>query len=350
MSERVARMVELLRSYDPDRRVFGASQHGWKVGWKTSEKLLAAFETAAGVKLPEDYRAFVRDRWGSGAGPYYGLLALPKASKKTDAIPLADQGCGMTSMLVITGPHRGEVWFDDRACESPSFTAWMEDWIDRSLIDVARTALAVGSDNLEKLIEHAAAPIEKYGAEHAPSPYEVQYPMPPVLPVLGYLRMRQGRFDEALAIFEREAERSPEDREGRHRLARARVARMKDELESCIEEAKLGLAAEGVWFDTRGHLLRELRDASFEFERFEEAIAACEELARHTGNVQDYLMVAWHDVLDLGDVERAAQWILAASKNGVGSIDELLNGGFLKSLENERPDEAKRLRELVTGR
>lgn len=139
MSDRVARMVELLRSYDPDRQVFGASQHGWKVGWKTSEKVLAAFESTIGEKLPEDYRAFVRDRWGSGAGPYYGLLALPKASKKTETIMLADQGCAMKSVLYVAGPHRGEVWFDRTEAggglelESPSFTAWMEDWILTSL-------------------------------------------------------------------------------------------------------------------------------------------------------------------------------------------------------------------------
>jgi len=59
------------------------------------------------------------------------------------AIHISDNGCGMTSWLVVVGPHRGEIWFRDCARNPPmeplldtngqphSFHTWYMDWLKR---------------------------------------------------------------------------------------------------------------------------------------------------------------------------------------------------------------------------
>jgi tetratricopeptide (TPR) repeat protein len=380
MSQRIAEMVDVLRTHDTGLSVFGAVQHEWRCEDPASEAELSAFEERAAVKLPADYRTFVEERWASGAGPYYGLAPLPEPTPEhgepfdpnlvanqplKGAVPLADQGCGMTSLLVLTGPSRGQVWFDARDngggmwLEAPSFDAWMSEWLDRALVEAAAALLPEVDWDSGELVASTAAAVEKLAADHEPSPTECQYPLPPVLPTLGYLRMHQGRFDEALAIFDRAADKHPQDRQGRLCLERARVERARGALDACLEAARAGLEVGDAWFATRAGLFREVRDAAFGLDRFDDALAACEGLAEHTGEVQDHLMVAWHCVM-LGNVDRAADWIIAMANDGVGCdpeapltarVDTLLHGGFLEALSSEEPAEAaaleERLRTLV---
>ena len=59
------------------------------------------------------------------------------------AIQISDNGCGMTSWLVLEGPHRGEIWFRDCAPNPPlepllneagephGFYSWYIDWLER---------------------------------------------------------------------------------------------------------------------------------------------------------------------------------------------------------------------------
>jgi hypothetical protein len=52
------------------------------------------------------------------------------------AVRLAHQGCATHDWLVVSGPHRGQVWTDDRASDcglsltAASFTDWYLRWLD----------------------------------------------------------------------------------------------------------------------------------------------------------------------------------------------------------------------------
>jgi hypothetical protein len=133
------------------------------------------------VTLPGDYRDFLLTAGGGGAGPYYGLYLLGAAECPdeddwrpgflstpfphttawnraehhpvgnevpddlyfdqrwiTGSVKLCHFGCGAYFRLVVTGPERGRVWFDDRASDggvSPAdatFGEWYRSWLDRS--------------------------------------------------------------------------------------------------------------------------------------------------------------------------------------------------------------------------
>lgn len=59
------------------------------------------------------------------------------------AIHISDNGCGMTSWLVMAGPHRGAIWFRDAVFNAPlellldangrphDFYTWYIDWLER---------------------------------------------------------------------------------------------------------------------------------------------------------------------------------------------------------------------------
>ena len=142
-----------------------------------TERRLRAFEQRQGVRLPEDYRLFLREAGNGGAGPYYGLLPLEKwhdamleylpdylarpsplrPGMPPDAdweeilgcpweelfqgtLALAHQGCSYYALLVGTGTNRGRVVYVnlDR-CGVPyfvhhtDFLSWYEHWLDELL-------------------------------------------------------------------------------------------------------------------------------------------------------------------------------------------------------------------------
>jgi hypothetical protein len=369
-------ILELLEEFDAGRVVFGAGQHNYERGLPRSDDELAAFEKHAQLTLPDEYRAFVRQQWSSGAGPYYGLQALGEPSAElarpfdvnltaeaplVGAIRLADQGCGMTSVLVVSGAQRGQVWADRRdnggpmTFEAPSFDAWFGEWIDRALIEAARPVL-VGHVSMpgweaHPFLDAAAQAIERYTADGRQlTPTDEQYPFY-ATDVLAYLRIYQRRFDDALAVFARIRDEQRDDFDALFDLARARLNRAAGNAQGWHDAACAGLAHENAWFSTRTSLLREAVDASFVLQRVDEALAHSEAIAKQTGEVQDYLMVAWHAVMT-GDAERAAKWIVQTARDGVGCdesaplasrVDELTQHGFLEALGNEVPDGAAAL-------
>ena len=151
-----------------------------------SEEEVASFEDELGVRLPDEYRAFLltvgdghTPFWkgpGPGVGPpYYGLLSMrdsltpepsaahpppvrprepfplerawvwegdPDAAEErinsvfTDGLLyLGTDGCGMYWVLVVTGTERGHVWFvaEQGACPTVppvDFLAWYEHWLN----------------------------------------------------------------------------------------------------------------------------------------------------------------------------------------------------------------------------
>ncbi len=186
---------------------FGASQHRHELAPPISPEALADFEATLGLRLPEDYRAFLSCLGNGGAGPFYGLAPLGRwdteAEPITDealdddaleawyerALPtrvadlrrdfvldgpfysleldlaekirrhhfpphgahrfdgcvlLCDVGCGESCFLVVRGPRAGEVWIDQ------SQAAW-------PIRRVSRTFLAWYEHHLDLTLGNALA-------------------------------------------------------------------------------------------------------------------------------------------------------------------------------------------------
>jgi hypothetical protein len=70
-----------LRAADTEFRVFGSPSHRYVMRPVLSEQALREFEAARGVRLPDDYRLFLRTVGDGAAGPSYGLQSLEKASR-----------------------------------------------------------------------------------------------------------------------------------------------------------------------------------------------------------------------------------------------------------------------------
>lgn len=132
----------------------GWAAHGGQLGPPLGEAGLRELESILGP-LPDDYRVFVRDVAATGAGPGFGLLSPAHPAQRpfaTGAFPWEDEaaqrellprgvlvlshaGDGVTWLLVLNGPRRGEVWVDASGSDghvgpvAPSFSAWYRDWL-----------------------------------------------------------------------------------------------------------------------------------------------------------------------------------------------------------------------------
>lgn len=187
-----SKLAELERR-DSARRIFGSKLpdgHGYIRRPCLTTNRIEEMERRFGVELPTELRVLLSQVAGGGAGPGYGLsvtadrstparrakpfpfsdedaarviaarrsrsdpwsaLELPTADED-DAedddwppgpgfIPLAHHGCGITSVVVVSGVQRGLVWCCDMSW-CPEFDsegrqlgvlAWYEDWLNRSL-------------------------------------------------------------------------------------------------------------------------------------------------------------------------------------------------------------------------
>lgn len=201
--------VDDLARRDPDFVVFGAAAHRYHLAAPLSEPAVEAIEHRYGFSVPHDYRRFLTEDGNGGAGPAYGLWPFgfwdpsdhrvepwgdgdgewtdrpsrpfPHASRwtlpagliasppddaswdelddyarRTDeltwavgladgAIPIANLGCAIRTLLIVAGPERGNVWIDDRASdgglypavteshpERMTFTDLYNDWLDQA--------------------------------------------------------------------------------------------------------------------------------------------------------------------------------------------------------------------------
>lgn len=117
---------------DPGRRRFGARRHGYALRPPLSPARVAAVRAWLGdVGGPWllGWRGALGD---GGAGPYHGLFPLdhplqreladgafdpaaPGRALYRGVIGLGHLGCGQLALLVVGGPHRGQVWLDARA-------------------------------------------------------------------------------------------------------------------------------------------------------------------------------------------------------------------------------------------
>ena len=305
MASRLASLrdrVRLLSAVDATRQVFGADTHDYALAPPITSADLAVLEARFG-ELPHEYRAVICELGAHGAGPYYGLLAPAVPDEPTGVAPdpmrefrcdletgyqahregehvldgtlvLAEQGCGGRSVLVIRGARRGEVWSDwtreqgTISPEAPGFLTWYEDWLDRAMlewVEAAAPRIAVdGPDDPSEL--EAIASVFELVERHAPQQQGLQR-------TLGYLHLREGRWDDASAAFDAAATAGGKEPEARRHLDRARMHLVMDERGEAIRDAERGLATPGLWHSTRDELRDVLESVLDAAGRREEALA-----------------------------------------------------------------------------
>ena len=175
-SDRLGEKLKRLAALDLDRKIFGAFDHRYQLNEPADPRDVAAFEELFGVQLPGDYRAFLLLIANGGAGPGYGVFpfeeyesneeqALDRLFPHRDdwdpevapfegnpvdgSMRIGNMGCGIDVMLVVNGPEYGHIWEDHRESEGGiypflsgdpeqanarfTFTAWYEEWLDKSL-------------------------------------------------------------------------------------------------------------------------------------------------------------------------------------------------------------------------
>jgi hypothetical protein len=301
--------VRLLSAIDLDRQVFGADSHDYLFAAPIASADLAALEARFG-ELPHEYRALISELGAHGAGPYYGLLAptVPEADDGIAPDParafhcetetgyqarrdrehildgtvvLAEQGCGGRSLLVIRGPRRGEVWSDwtreqgTVSPEAPNVLVWYEDWLDRAMLEwVEEAAPRIALDGPEDPAElEAIASVFELVERSAPDHQNL-------LRTLGYLHLREGRWDDASAAFDAATTTGGKEPDARRHLDRARMYLVQDWRDDAILEAERGLVAPGLWHSTRDELRDVLERALGAAGRREEALAVLDARAR----------------------------------------------------------------------
>jgi hypothetical protein len=145
---------------------FGARWHRFSVGPPASAQSLSDFEERWRVSLPGSYRACLQGVGNGFGGPFYGIAPLeewcapeeerdlpadflltpfaPDAARVLQLLPgalrVCNVGCEHYYLLVVSGPHRGELWHDGGAHdvelrklevkgEGDPFAAWLEAWL-----------------------------------------------------------------------------------------------------------------------------------------------------------------------------------------------------------------------------
>lgn len=188
--DRIKNKLEKAKRKDKAFSVFGASSHKYRVYEKLTAKELMDWQSKNQVTLPEPYTQFLTKVGNGGAGPYYGIYSIKKATSYTDGNALATrcvlhpkmtkeewnylteplindedisdpeydaargkvlggmlcigtQGCEYDMYLVLEGKHRGKiVYTSDFYPDHPfffvyedNFLDWYERWLDEIILD-----------------------------------------------------------------------------------------------------------------------------------------------------------------------------------------------------------------------
>ena len=170
--KRIREKLDRLRGLDDGR--LDITDHGYREGQPLTEAEVVAVEQDYEITFPSDFRDFLQSVHSGGAGPHYGLIPITEEApivaapsvefpltaedariggidhmRATDedgdlvgVWPLADVGCGITEVLVITGAQRGFVWTIgdgvwnahlDPQGKQITFAGWYEAWLDNGL-------------------------------------------------------------------------------------------------------------------------------------------------------------------------------------------------------------------------
>ncbi|MDB4954657.1 MAG: hypothetical protein JWO36_2226 [Myxococcales bacterium] len=277
--------IRLLTDVDRRRELAGAASHHYTLGAPLDEAQAQALEARLGVTLPSDYRAFVREIAAHGPGPDHGLVepSVPEggapvrpfvpvfSGPRDGAIVIAEH-----SLLIITGEHRGEVFTvgdGSIAREAASFGAWYASWADRALIEwLERAAPRLALDGPEDPAE-----LDAIGSGFEAVAAAAKS-IPAYRRTLGYLHLRELRYEDAVAAFVAAADGSDNPAPRLH-LDRARVHVVKDDPVRAIEEAKAGLHCANVPYETRDELRATLEHALFASNRPDDALAILDQRA-----------------------------------------------------------------------
>lgn len=139
--------------------MFGASSHGYVLQPPLPEARVRAWERERGIALPTDCRSFLVELGHGGATPPDDFESDEAEDARNEALDAAydapslldgafwicHHGCALRTVLVVTGPERGHVWFDGRADSTGivphvdagsrhlSFGDWYVDSLERAL-------------------------------------------------------------------------------------------------------------------------------------------------------------------------------------------------------------------------
>ncbi|HLO51681.1 MAG TPA: SMI1/KNR4 family protein [Kamptonema sp.] len=182
--EMLRQLLTQLRTADTRLSLDLPSKHRYQLNPCLKEDEVQAFECQNNVILPDDYRQFLLELGNGGVGPGFGMLKLLSKNHYycldkpfpyefpedmilangelnfNGTFPLAEYGCGMVALLVITGKQRGKLWFatgEDgifplgknlcgflhagldaymEAEEPVCFSEWYRDWLVNSLAEL----------------------------------------------------------------------------------------------------------------------------------------------------------------------------------------------------------------------
>jgi hypothetical protein len=100
-TDRVLSLLQQLRDADPDCRLYGSADHGYRLGPRLTPGWLGWLEEHYQIRLPADYRQFLTEVGNGGAGPCAGLQRFGYLQKLED-IPVS-YGTGIPHRRVIRG-------------------------------------------------------------------------------------------------------------------------------------------------------------------------------------------------------------------------------------------------------
>lgn len=342
----LARRMQDLARHDTQRRVFGAHAHRWLSTPLTEEEVSAAL-ARHGAEAPAAWRWWVVEGPGAGAGPFYGLRrpdeVEPADGELAGALPLTDQGCGYADWLQTRGERAGEVWIDLRASEGPvarwypSLEAWLEAWLRRSHAEWGAAYLEGGvPQEADAAFLSAVEEALTWVMSAHDDPLNQQYPIgvDRAGQALAALYLAREDWDGATAAFDAAAAMSPQP-EAARAVGRCRVAQARGDWQAMLAAADEGLGVPSAWWSTRGELLEHRAVALEGLERWDDGVAAREDIAAHfEDDVQRNLDVVWVRMLR-GETDLAAKRVRELAARGVGCDTDV--------------DEAERIRQVVGG-
>lgn len=212
--ERIKMKLKQASRKDSKHKIFGASLHKYKIQEPIPYAKLVEWQTENKVVLPESYARFLTEIGNGGAGPYYGMYSLEKATSYTESdamnmqcvlypnmdkeewnrlteplnsdedisdseydaahnkvlggmLCIGTQGCEYDMYLVLEGEHTGKVVYtSDFHPNIPfffvyedNFLNWYERWLDEIILDYELgwfgSRMPGDEDTLIKVYRHA---------------------------------------------------------------------------------------------------------------------------------------------------------------------------------------------------